>query len=190
MKYGVYGIYSGIRNAAWRCLIDYQISALPVNVKAITKSAGIRVLKNSKVGELIGDESGVCIFDAEQDVWNIIYDDECTIGRRRFIIAHELGHIFLGHEILDRSSGQSVRRPKSETEADMFASRLLAPACVLWALDLHTAEEIDKVCDMSMAAARARAERMKILYDRQKFLTSKQERTVFEQFQKYIDSMK
>lgn len=72
----------------------------------------------------------------------------------------------------------------------MFASRLLAPACVLWALDARTPEEIASLCKISHQAAAFRAERMELLYRRGKFLASPLERKVYEQFSKFIDIQK
>lgn len=183
----IYGIYKNIRDAAWQCLIDYGIASLPVDLIKIKNSAGIKLSKNSEVHELSGGESGLCIFNG--DDWYIVYDDEATKGRRRFTIAHEFGHIFLGHELAKGYHGRrtfNTYKPKDETEADTFAARLLAPACVLWGLDLHKWEDIARVCDISEAAAKIRAERMAILYGRQKFLTSPLERKVYEQFQTFI----
>ena len=182
----IYGVYKNARNAAWQCLIDYKITSLPVDLLAICKEAGIKVLKNSDVNELIGCESGICIYEGGE--WFLIYDDECNIGRRRFTIAHELGHIFLGHKLFDGYHGRSfnILKPQVETEADIFASRLLAPACVLWGLKISFAEDIARVCNISISAAKIRAERMKTLYERNKFLTHPLERRVFEQFKPFI----
>ena len=44
-----YGLYKGIRNSAWKCLEDFKIDSLPVDVLKITRAAGIRVIKNSAV---------------------------------------------------------------------------------------------------------------------------------------------
>lgn len=62
--------------------------------------------------------------------------------------------------------------PKYEYEAERFAIGILAPACVLWGLNIHTAaEEISKLCNISITAARIRAQRMELLYKReQEFL--------------------
>jgi Zn-dependent peptidase ImmA (M78 family) len=187
----IYGIYKSVRDAAWQCLIDYGISSLPVDILKITKTAGIKVIKNSEVNVLSGGESGICILDG--DNWFIIYDDEAMQGRRRFTIAHELGHIFLGHEMQSKYHGRrafNVEKAQEESEADMFAARLLAPACVLWAMNLRTPEEIARVCFISHAAAVTRAERMAILYKRQKFLSNELERKVFEQFKPFINENK
>lgn len=184
----IYGIYKKVRNASWDCLNDYSVTALPVDPMAIAKAAGIKVIKNSAIGELSGGESGACILDSKGR-WYLIYDDECTVARRRLAIAHELGHIFLGHELLSGKSGRSFRtdKPQAEREADDFAIRLLSPACVLWGLDIRSYEDIARVCVIPEIEAKKRADRMKVLYERQKFLTSPLERKVYEQFRGYIE---
>lgn len=182
----LYGIYKDTRNAAWRCLIDYNVSELPVKPSLIARAAGIKVIKNSNVHELALHESGASLLDGEQ--WYIIYDDENTRQRCRFTVAHELGHIFLGHELRKGYHARTfdLTKPAIEQEADVFASRLLAPACVIWGLGLHNTEDIAKLCDISISAARIRAERMKILYDRNKFLTSPLEQQVYKNFEEFI----
>ena len=67
-----------------------------------------------------------------------------------------------------------------------FASRLLAPACVLWGCGVRSAEDIERLCDISRAAAEFRWSRMQELYRRQRFLTSPLERLVYAQFEDYI----
>lgn len=111
----------------------------------------------------------------------------------RFTIAHELGHILLGHELSDgfgHFRTASDKRPAAERQADEFAARLLAPACVLWALDVYSAEDIAALCDISFTAAQFRAERMMVLRERGKFLTSPLEQQVFEIFQPWIEQQK
>ena len=105
--------------------------------------------------------------------WYIIVDDSDYITVQRYSIAHEIGHILMGKDI-------------SEYEAERFAIDILAPACVLWGLHIHSAEDISRVCNISLTAARRRAERMSILYQRNKFLTSPLERQIFKQFSDFI----
>lgn len=118
----------------------------------------------------------------------LLYDDTTTDGRARFTVAHEIGHLVLGHvEIglpLHRTNLGSV--DPRERAANQFATRLLAPACVLWGLDLHTPEDIAVACNISITAAAFRAERMEELYRRGKFLTSPLEQAVYDQFAGYI----
>lgn len=154
----------------------------------IVHELGIKVIKNSAVNELRPNESGVSIFDGQ--TWYIIYDDAENHKRNRFTIAHELGHILLGHEVLDGyyTRERKSLKPEIETEADTFAVRLLAPACVLWGLNVYSADEISELCDISYFAAKIREERMKVLCQRNKFLSSPLEKQVFRKFEPFINS--
>lgn len=184
----IHGAYQNVRDSAWQVLLDYNIRSIPVNVAEIASSSGITILKNSEVGELKRNEAGASIFDG--DKWFIIYDDTNSRERSRFTIAHELGHIFLGHPLKSGYLARTIdiSKPETERQADMFAIRLLAPACVVWGLDLHTPEEIQQVFNISHTAAKARSERMRTLYERNKFLSSNLERQVYENFKEYINS--
>ena len=186
----IYGRYKNARNSAWQCLIDNNVKSLPVKINCIATANNIAVLKYSNVDveRLSDNESGVTCF-AGDNIY-IIYRDTEPVERCRFTIAHELGHIFLGHALIgDRLSRKfDLTKPDVEQEADVFASRLLAPACVLWGLNLHTAEEIANVCKISLSAAQVRAERMAVLYKRNKFLTSPLEQQVYKQFEDYINN--
>ena len=68
----------------------------------------------------------------------------------------------------------------------MFAAWLLALSCVLYGCNVHTSEDISKLCNISMQSANYRAERMKELHRREKFFTIDDERKVYEQFEDYI----
>lgn len=177
-----------MRNAAWQALIDTKTTSLPVGVAEIAKNSGIVIIKNSEVNELKKGEAGISVFDT--DTCFIVYDDtiECA-GKKRLIIAHELAHIFSGHPLSGNNRMRTIapRNPRAEHEADTFAIRLLSPACVLWGLKLHTAEEIAEVCKLDIEAARKRALRMKELYKRNSFLLHPLERKVFAQFEEYIN---
>lgn len=180
-----YGRYKNVRNAAWQVLIDFGVCALPVTVSDIAAAAGINIVNNSDVYILSDRQMGITVSDNGQ--WYIVYDDTQTVSRSRFTIAHELGHIFLGHEIIN---GHWAFDPTAEQAADMFALRLLAPACVLWGLGLHSPEEIAHTCNISIASARIRAGRMSELYKRNKFLTHKLEQRLYKQFEVYIERQK
>lgn len=186
-----YAYYKNARNAAWQCLLDNHIDRLPVSLSKIAQEKGIKLIRNSDIGILPPENSGVSVFDGEQ--WFVVYDEKDAVPRQRFTVAHEFGHIFLGHEYKNgyyNTRVFAVDKPRDETDADIFASRLLAPACVLWALDLHRAEDIAKVCNISLTAAQIRAERMEELYARNKFLTHPLERQVFLLFQEFINKNK
>ncbi len=166
--------YNEIRDASWKCLSQCKINSLPVNLSQICKHYGIKIVKNSNLQEnkLLANERAKTM--KIDDVFHIIVNDSDTMPVQRYSIAHEIGHILLGNGL-------------NEYEAERFAIGILAPACVLWKLNLHSAEDIAKVCNISITAAKNRAKRMEILYARNKFLTSPLERQVYSQFLDFID---
>ena len=75
----------------------------------------------------------------------LIYVSRFEISeRQRFTAAHELGHILLGHvgkfKLVNREPNEKDN--PIEQAANVFASRLLAPACVLWGCGVKSHEEI------------------------------------------------
>lgn len=182
-----YGKYKQARNASWQCLIDYKINSLPVKVSQIAKQADITLLKNSAVNLLHQNESGTTLM--QNDKLYIVYADEQSPQRCRFTIAHELGHIFLGH--LFKADGNGfLKTDEAEHSANVFARDLLAPACVLHELQALTAAAISDLCDISLEAATYRAERMAELERRNAFNLHPLERQVKEQFANFINKKK
>lgn len=182
-----YGVYKNSRDASWKCLIDCGITGLPIKPVAIAKHYGI-ICKDSNAIEL-GGASGE-IRNPDGEIY-ILTDVSQSVARRRFTIMHELGHYLLGHlgdTPLSRS--RNSVRPEEEYAAERFAVGVLMPACVLWGLGIHNAEDIAQLCGVSMQAAKIRAERMEILYQRNKFLLHHLERQVFQQFQRFIVNYK
>lgn len=180
-----YGIYKNVRNASWQCLIDCSISELPLKPVKIAEHYGIHC-KQVDQAVLNGASGEIKLVDNEIF---ISFNIQEPSQRQRYTIMHELGHYLLGHlgdEPLSRS--ESECRPEEEQAADKFAIDMLAPACVLWGLNLHTAEEIAKICNISLQAAEYRAERMKLLYQRNMFLSHPLERKVFQQFGKFVEN--
>lgn len=101
----------------------------------------------------------------------IVYDDTITyLPRVHFTLAHEIGHIVLGHltEFEDTSiqSGLSVASKKVlETEADAFAAELLAPRTILRRFPgmKHDPNWLKEICFLSGKAAGIRADELKRL---------------------------
>ena len=182
----IYGKYRQSRNASWETLIEFGVNSLPVMPLDICRQAGIKVYKNSDVRLLTGTQIGLSFY--HNGSFRIIIDDKQIVTRRRFTLAHELGHIVLGHILVDTPQGRTFdsSRPETERQANVFASRMLAPACVLWGINAQTTEQIATVCNISYEAAKIRAERMEVLRERGKFLTSPLECQVYQQFESYI----
>lgn len=192
-----YKSYRYISDSAWRILIDCGVKEIPVDLMLICKRLGIRIASYSEavefiqkqgLVELVQKTEGLTFFMGDTPV--ILYDDTCLPQRVRFTIAHELGHIVQGHvkpgQITTLNREPSSTDSPLETEANMFAARLLAPACALWALDIHTPKDVAALCHISLQSAKFRAERMQELYRRNMFLTSPLELQLFEQLQPFI----
>lgn len=177
-----YRDYQNSRDLAWQVLIRENVTELPVMVGQLCRGMGIPVRYFRPDGRSDGYST---ILDGQA---MIFVSEGCSRERQRFTAAHELGHILLGHvgryELVNREPEPGDN--PIEQAANVFASRLLAPACVLWALDARSAEEIAAVCRISHQAAAFPAERMERLYRRNKFLTSPMERQVYAQFSDFI----
>lgn len=179
-----YGDYQKTRDLAWQILRREKIRALPVDVVEICRRLGIKVLENAELAPEAGDGLS-CILCG---VPYVFIRPGQSRQRLRFTVAHELGHILLGHvgkyQLVNREP--SPKDDPVEQAANIFAARLLAPACVLWGCRVSSAAEIAALCDISSTAASVRRERMQILLARGKFLTSDMERKVYRQFKGYI----
>lgn len=185
MDYHKYQEYVKVRDLAWEILIKEGIQELPIKTVRLCRQMGITVKLSAEL-----DTGGKSTILENRAIILIKADD--SPERQRFSTMHELGHILLGHVGKYRLV---CREPSPtdnpiETAANRFAARILAPACVLWGCNVQSAEEIAKLCRISMPAARFRMERMRELYTRQKFLSSPLERQVYEQFKLYIDNNK
>ncbi len=181
-----YKDYQKTRDVVWKLLIDLEVSELPVPIVKICRELGIKV----KYFNLSEETDGVSLFI--EGVPYILIDRKVSPERQRFTIAHELGHILLGHvgkyNLVNREITPSDN--PIEQAANVFASRLLAPACVLWGCGVTKAQQIAKMCHISKTASEYRMERMTVLYQRNKFLSSPLEKRVFTQFENYIKNNK
>lgn len=181
-----YTEYKAARDIVWQILAKEKVDALPVSVTQLCKQMGITVKLYSPTD---GNSGTAQIVDGKAVIF-VKRDD--IPERQRFTAAHELGHIVLGHvgkyELINRGEPSDSDLP-IEQAANVFASRLLAPACVLWGVGVKSAADIQKLCGLSATAAEYRWNRMQILYKRDKFLTSPLEREVYNQFKPFISDI-
>lgn len=146
------------------------------------------MIERANLSQAVHRTDGITFYTEETPI--ILFDEKVLPARAKFTVAHELGHIILGHvkpgEVTVANREPSSKDAPEEQAANQFAARLLAPACVLWGLDIHRPEEIMELCHISRQAAQFRAMRMEELYRRDKFLVSPMERKVYQQFQPFI----
>ncbi len=199
-----YSNYMQARNKAWEIIFKFGINSLPVPISKLCNQMDIRLfsyieadslIKAYKLTEYTKNDGFATII---QNNYVIFYNENIPKSRIRFTIAHEIGHIVLGDLIKTNPSGRSratswnigeqTEPDPCEAAANIFASRLLAPACVLWKLGIDNADEISLLCGLSKSASQIRANRMKTLCTRKKFIASPLEAKVLEQFYDFISS--
>src|SRR3989442_1338181 len=121
------------RQAARNVIAKYGIKGPPVDVNHIAATEGLEVrLMNSwssKVSGLLLREEKLIGLNAKH-----------SYRRRRFSLAHELGHWFMRHDLPWHEEAITIDTPPTmeehgkrpeESEADEFAGELLAPRAFL-----------------------------------------------------------
>ncbi len=178
-----YYYYKQCRDAAWGILRDTGTDTMPVSVLRICRKLGIDVV----YGELDCGELGRSVIYNEKPY--ILLRKEMSNELKRFVCAHELGHILLEHFEYGVffSYTENDRKRGLENSAQVFAMRLVCPACVLWGCEIHNYNDIAELCGVEDDYAKKRMQRMNELYKRDKFLHSPLERDVYEQFLPFID---
>ena len=183
----LYSNYKTARDKAWKILIDCKVDKLPVSTAALCEHYGW-VLADYQEGKAAIDLLGLS--SLTDHFTYIFYSSGLPVGRQRFTVAHEIGHLALGHvgqgRVTTINREPNPKDSQEETQANQFAARLLAPACVLHELGATTPEAIQQVCGLSRQAAGFRARRMQELERRNRYYTSPLERQVVEQFRSYI----
>jgi rubrerythrin len=160
---------------AAEALISHHIKRLPVNpLEMIKQHKNWRTMTYYELGahngipeedviRLVGSSDGCAFYQAEQDRYLILYNTNVlwldSTRRMTWTLAHEAGHILLGHlsetheAMIARSSLDEAKYQQLEAEAEYFAANVLAPDPVLFRLGLSMASQIMDVCGISHAAA-------------------------------------
>ena len=158
---------------AWHCLLQAE-ARLPVDPLALLERLPrVRLLPSRQGIELArrlmaGRDPGAAALLEGLDGFTlrcadatgrpgllVFYRTDSAPARRRFTLAHELGHIALGHIGLDSPPQMCVEDATAEAEANCFAGELLVPSPLLCRAGLD-AETIARRCGVSReAAARA-----------------------------------
>lgn len=143
--------YSLSVKTAVEVLEDFSISQVPINLNIIfrgmDRELAIKTYKEfmdesklslTEIITFFDSELGTCCYDPKSGRYVIYYNDLKSKAFIRFTLAHELGHIFLGHHIkaetniLSRSFISNTQYMEFEKEANVFARNLLSPAPLAW----------------------------------------------------------
>jgi len=200
-----YGNYTKARDKAWEVILQNNINSLPVDLFGLAKSSGIKIksyergrqlFKLLKIEHIVETTDGFTTIICGYPY--IFYDDQTPMPRQLFTIAHEMGHIFLEHNtenkifkrFLSNWNGEFLEPDPQEAEANIFASRLLAPMCVLKELKITSYMDICRIAGISPTAAQIRYNRYLELLERNMFYKSPTEKKVLEKFEQFINSKK
>lgn len=147
---------------------DKLLRYVPLPCKSMTYQhlAEITGCSVYDVASICKSESGATHFDPDSSRYLILYNGEMNIGRIRWTIAHEIGHIHMGHfqsiEITENRIAYHDGRASygaCESEADYFAWNLLAPLPIMREMQITSAEQTMNTYGLSSQAAEIQWER-------------------------------
>lgn len=148
-------------------LIRRYVSSVPVDVKGIAERSGIALIPLTQIcagtgmspGEVYaiwGNQDGVA--NAHKGRYAVAYNDTVPEVRRRFTVAEELMHIFLGHlspefNVYEQSYSDTLYR-QCEKVAKVCAGMLLCPPKLYYTHEAYiTAPTLAKLCEISEECA-------------------------------------
>ncbi len=149
---------------------------LPVPIKKIVKFLGYRLVPYSSFAQrhnltyketvdYFGTDDACSDYEKNTNIYVVYFNDmdkaKIENHRIRWNIAHELGHIVLGHHKTEntrlfRNSLSFKEYNRLEEEADAFASYILVPYIVLNFQRIGMPEDIARICKISATAAKYR----------------------------------
>jgi len=202
-----YRRYQEARDTAWRALLRVRDKRLPIDPEALSRDVGMEIVPFPDSGEqprlwdmVQRAGGGMCVSLRIRGAWHIFLREQgMDDAARRFSVAHELGHLLLGHETYALSPGVRAFRSRENAgdlmedpdsledyAADIFAIRLLAPACLLHEMRIDTPGGIMRACALPPRAAALRAERMEVLNQRDAFFVHPLEKQVRQAFLPFL----
>lgn len=202
-----YKRYQEARDTAWRALLRLEEKRLPVDAEALARRVGVTAhpfpdgRQEPRLADLVQKAGGGrCVSLRIRGAWHVfLREDRLDEAGRRFSLAHELGHLLLGHETRAiapgvrafcsrENAGDLMEDPDSleDYAADIFAIRLLAPACLLHELHIDAPGDIMRLCGLPPRAAALRGERMELLNQRDSFYAHPLERQVRDAFRPFL----
>ena len=132
----------------WKILEVFQkcnVRSFPINLFDIIEQHGYECIEYTEQSEVKQEACQQISDDAFRLNNKVYYNDQAMFCRRRFSLAHEIGHIVLGH----RTPYTNVK----EREANYFASRLLAPRIAIYYAECKNANDVSKIFQMTYEAS-------------------------------------
>ncbi len=143
-------IYTDIEHKALALYIECSITSTPIDPFKIIQQKGW-IIKSVEglscvLGECGADESsdGYSCYDPERRTYIIAYDPGKPIARIRFTLMHEIGHIDMGH-FQESDLAKKI--------ADAYASYVLAPSPLIYALKCEDYIDVANCFNVSLECA-------------------------------------
>ncbi len=152
-----------IKSKAWQQLVLLNITTLNYNIEEVIETKfGYTILPycDEKANEIIDildlknytkQHNALTISSSIGKV--ILYNEKIALEDKKFILAHELGHIVLHHtsysSVLGLSSNDFTYDIQ-EKEANIFALNFIAPAPVLLAMNIKSNTELSRILNVSI----------------------------------------
>lgn len=174
--------YAYARQRAYRLLCELEIDRLPVDPwKVAEMLPNVHICKWTDLRDNCHDDDPLFIDKESADAktqhlrgqadYLVVYDDRVENYQRiRWTIAHEIGHIVLGHltsfeaTALCRGSLSEQEYKVLEREADTFAVNLLAPMTIIIRLpSIQSKADFMELCDLSGQASDNCMEELRLL---------------------------
>jgi Zn-dependent peptidase ImmA (M78 family) len=151
-----------VRDTAALVLETYWDGQLPVKPERIAERMDITLKPRGGVGDSAYQYSGY--FSITPSGLPVIeFNRMDSLTRRRFTLAHEIGHFALGHGTSPRDSatnfGTSVHEPK-ERQANQFAAELLMPEHAVRAMIERGYNSVDKLAELFLVSKAAMGYRL------------------------------
>ncbi len=159
------------RKKGYEFLIELGIKKFPVDPFEIIEgnSENWSLLSYSECKEITGEKDPLNLKRDKAEAktmtkrgsnkYLIVYDDSYQRERIRWTLAHEIGHIILGHLVhyeetaLSRGGLNEKQYRVLELEAHWFAEALLSPIHILDNFDIKNVQQIAFLCDISKDAS-------------------------------------
>lgn len=164
-------LYSQLPRIKYPLDLNEVLSLIP-NCKLMSyqKFADINHCSVNDVITLCQSKSGCTHYDVETNRYLILVNlaETSNYGRRRWTIAHEIGHIVCGHHILSavdkiaENSFAQINNQDYEIEADYFVATLLSPLPLFKAFEIQSARDIQNTFGLSAEASDIRLKEYKI----------------------------
>ena len=164
-------LYSQLPRIKYPLDLNEVLSLIP-NCKLMSyqKFADINHCSVNDVIALCQSKSGCTHYDVETNRYLILVNlaETSNYGRRRWTIAHEIGHIVCGHHILSavdkiaENSFAQINNQDYEIEADYFAVTLLSPLPLFKVFEMQSVRDIQNTFGLSAGASDIRLKEYKI----------------------------